>query len=255
MSEPAPAARQGKDGPNAARRTPRRPIAWFTRAQPAVVSPSDPTGTPAAEFPQNPSMLTPTHAQDVHLHSQDAALVDLLDRVAQQDALAFKQLYDLCSSKLYGLAIRVVNHRVWAEDVLQDAYLTIWRTAADYRSTLSPPMAWMALIVRSRGLDFLRRRASQRSHLTEEIDEQMEDRLASDTTSPLDAAQASEQAWALHQCLQKLENRQREVVSLAYVRDLSHGELAQQLKLPLGTVKTWIRRAMEQLRTCMARFA
>ena len=71
----------------------------------------------------------------------------------------------------------------------------------------------------------------------------------------MDAAQASEQALALYQCLQKLENRQREVVSLAYVRDLSHGELAQQLNLPLGTVKTRIRRAMEQLRTCMARFA
>ena len=67
--------------------------------------------------------------------------------------------------------------------------------------------------------------------------------------------EASEQALALYQCLQKLENRQREVVSLAYVRDLSHGELAQQLNLPLGTVKTRIRRAMEQLRTCMARFA
>ena len=66
---------------------------------------------------------------------------------------------------------------------------------------------------------------------------------------------AREQAWALHECLRKLENKQREVVSLAYLRDLSHGELAEQLKLPLGTVKTWIRRALEQLRTCMARFA
>jgi len=182
-------------------------------------------------------------------------LIELLDCVAQQDAFAFKRLYDQSSSKLYGLAIRVVNNRAWAEDVLQDAFLTIWRTASDYRSALSPPMAWMALIVRSRGLDFLRRRTSQRSHLTQEIDEHMNDTLAIDTPSPMDAAQASEQAWALHQCLQKLENRQREIVSLAYVRDLSHGELAQQLNLPLGTVKTWIRRAMEQLRTCMARFA
>jgi RNA polymerase sigma factor (sigma-70 family) len=189
------------------------------------------------------------------LHSQDAELIDLLDCVAQHDPVAFKQLYDQCASKLYGLAIRVVNNRVWAEDVLQDAFLTIWRTAADYRSALSPPMAWMALIVRHRGLDFLRRRSSQRSHLTEELDDQLVDTLTTDTASPMDAAQASEQALALYQCLQKLENRQREVVSLAYVRDLSHGELAQQLNLPLGTVKTRIRRAMEQLRTCMARFA
>lgn len=189
------------------------------------------------------------------LQSLDAELIDLLDRVARQDAAAFKQLYDQSASKLYGLAIRVVDNRVWAEDVLQDAFMVIWRTAADYRGALSPPMAWMALIVRSRGLDFLRRRASQRSHLTQDIDDTMADTLATDTPSPMDTAQASEQAWALHQCLQKLESRQREVVSLAYVRDLSHGELAQQLKLPLGTVKTWMRRGIEQLRTCMARFA
>ena len=71
----------------------------------------------------------------------------------------------------------------------------------------------------------------------------------------MDITEASEQAWALQQCLQQLEGRQREVVSLAYLRDLSHGELAEQLKLPLGTVKTWIRRGLEKLRVCMTRFA
>jgi RNA polymerase sigma factor (sigma-70 family) len=189
------------------------------------------------------------------LESNDAEMIQLLDRVALQDAAALKALYDLCSSKLFGLAVRVVSNREWAEDVLQESFLSIWRGAGDYRASLSPPMAWMGLIVRSRGLDFLRRRASQRSHLTQEIDEVMADTLALDAHNPMDTAQASEQAWALHQCLVKLENRQREVVSLAYVRDLSHRELALQLKLPLGTVKTWIRRGLEQLRVCMARFA
>jgi RNA polymerase sigma factor (sigma-70 family) len=79
--------------------------------------------------------------------------------------------------------------------------------------------------------------------------------VAGDSPNPMDTTQASEQAWALHECLRKLEARQREVVSLAYLRDLSHGELSEQLKLPLGTVKTWIRRGLEQLRGCMARFA
>ena len=71
----------------------------------------------------------------------------------------------------------------------------------------------------------------------------------------MDVAQASEQAKALHNCLSLLDNKQREVVSLAYMRDMSHGELAEQLKLPLGTVKTWIRRGLEQLRGCMAKLA
>ena len=72
--------------------------------------------------------------------------------------------------------------------------------------------------------------------------------------SPVDIAHASERAWALHQCLTRLESRHREVVSLAYIRDLSHSELATQLQLPLGTVKTWIRRGLDQLRNCMARY-
>ena len=74
-------------------------------------------------------------------------------------------------------------------------------------------------------------------------------------TNPMYTAPSSEQAFALHPCLGRLDNKQREVVSLAYLRDLSHGELAEQLKLPLGTVKTWIRRGLDQLRACMARYA
>ncbi len=187
--------------------------------------------------------------------SGNAELIALLERLAQQDHAALKPLYDLCSGKLYGLALRVVARREWAEDVLQEAFLTIWRSAGDYRASLSPPMAWMGLIVRSRSLDFLRRRVADRSHMTQELDEVLIDTLPGDFTTPLDTAQASEQAWALHQCLRKLENRQREVVVLAYLRDLSHSQLAEQLKLPLGTVKTWIRRALDQMRLCMARFA
>ena len=149
----------------------------------------------------------------------------------------------------------MVGKREWAEDVLQEAFLTIWRIAGDYKATLSPPMAWMGLVVRSRGLDFLRRRASDRADLMQELDDVVSDTVAGDSPNPMDTTQASEQAWALHQCLARLEQKQREVVSLAYLRDLSHSELAEQLKLPLGTVKTWIRRGLEQLRGCMARFA
>ena len=185
----------------------------------------------------------------------DTELMTLLDRMANRDEAALKALYDTTSAKLFGLALRVVNKREWAEDVLQEAYMHIWRAAADYRASLSPPMAWMGLIVRSRALDFLRRRAAERMHLTQELDEVLSDTLEGDAPNPMNTALASEQAWALQQCLNQLDNKQREVVSLAYLRDLSHGELAEQLKLPLGTVKTWIRRGLAQLRDCMSRFA
>lgn len=185
----------------------------------------------------------------------DDTLMALIDRVAQRDEIALKALYDLTSGKLYGLALRVLGNNEWAEDALQDTFLQIWRSAPDYRASLSPPMAWLGLIVRSRSLDLLRRRKADREHLRDEIDDQVADTLEGDSPNPMDTSLASQQAWALHQCLGRLENKQREVVSLAYLRDLSHGELAQQLKLPLGTVKTWIRRGLDQLRVCMARFA
>jgi RNA polymerase sigma factor (sigma-70 family) len=187
--------------------------------------------------------------------SPDIQLIALLDRVALADESALKELYGLTSSKLYGVAVRVVTNREWAEDVLQEAYLNIWKIAGTYQASLSPPMAWMGLLVRSRGLDFLRRRASDRADRMQALDEVVSDTVAGDAPNPMDTTQASEQAWALHQCLGQLENKQREVVSLAYLRDLSHGELAEQLRLPLGTVKTWIRRGLDQLRGCMGKYA
>lgn len=195
---------------------------------------------------------------------QEQRLIALLDRIAARagaDArhpdseAALRELYDLTSARLYGVALRVVGNRDWAEDVLQEAYLNIWRIAANYRAALSPPLAWMGVIVRSRALDFLRRRASERADAGVELEGMVTDTVAGDSPDPLDASQASEQASALHDCLRQLEARQRELVSLAYLRDLSHGELAERLRLPLGTVKTWIRRGIEQLRGCMSQYA
>lgn len=168
---------------------------------------------------------------------------------------AFRELYERTSSRLYGVALRVTGHRESAEDVLQEAFLNIWRIASTYSASLSPPLAWMGVVVRSRALDAMRRRKTQGADKTVEFEESAHEDTQVDAASPLDVAESSEQAWALHQCLRKLEARQREVLSLAYMRDLSHGDLARQLKLPIGTVKTWIRRGIDQLRGCMANFA
>ncbi len=196
-----------------------------------------------------------TAPDTLHTASDDAQLIALLDRVAQQQHTALRELYDLTCAKMYGLALRVVGQRDLAEDVLQETYLYIWRAAEHYRASLSPPLAWIGLIVRSRGLDLLRRRTAERTHVTQELDDTLSNTLAGDADNPMDITQASQQAVALHQCLGRLEHQQREVVSLAYLRDLSHAELAERLTLPLGTVKTWIRRGLEQLRVCMARYA
>lgn len=193
----------------------------------------------------------------------DERLIELLSEIGgERDPrdvpareAAFRELYERTSSRMYGVALRVTGHRESAEDALQDAFLNIWRIADTYSASLSPPLAWMGVVVRSRALDFQRRRMAQRADRTVEFEESLHEHVDDDAASPLDLADASEQAWALHQCLRKLDARQREVLSLAYMRDLSHSDLARQLKLPIGTVKTWIRRGIDQLRGCMAGFA
>lgn len=186
----------------------------------------------------------------------DAALIACLDRIAAGDSAALKTLYDRCAGRLYGLALSVVRDAETAQDVLQESFVQIWRSAADYRAALSPPLAWLGLIVRSRALDALRRRKAARlhEHLPLHGDDEHEGLsavIADPGAGPDENLHSSQLARALQGCLSKLEQKQRQVLALAYLRELSHSELAEQLALPLGTVKTWIRRGLEQLRGCM----
>jgi RNA polymerase sigma factor (sigma-70 family) len=187
--------------------------------------------------------------------TDDSHLVDLIEQVSKKDREALKKLYVATSGKMLGIAMRIIGNREQAEDILQDAYLKIWRIAEDYRQSLSPPIAWMGIIVRSRALDVLRKNATEKHLQGADIDEDGFACLDEATNNPMDTALASEQAWALHECLKKIDAKPREVLVQAYFKDLSHRELAAQLSLPLGTVKTWIRRSLDQLRTCLSRFA
>lgn len=181
----------------------------------------------------------------------DAELMTLLDRVADRDAVALQRLYERTSARLHGLALRVVRQPELAEDVLQEAFLKIWRSAPSYRASLSPPLAWMGLILRSCALDVLRRQRTAGAGQTQEFDDLLADTLPSDALGPEQLAEASEQAWLLHQCLQQLAPPQREAMALAYTREMSHSELAERLAQPLGTIKSWIRRSLDKLRGCM----
>ena len=187
--------------------------------------------------------------------SPDEHLIALLDRIADRDEAALRELYDITSRKLYGLALKMVGRVDLAEDVLQECYLNVWRIASDYRASLSPPLGWMSVIVRSRALDMLRRLSSQMDGRMQSIDDEESQQIASSEVGLLDAAMAGEQAGALNNCLSKIEAKQRDVIVWAYFRDMSHSELASQFDLPIGTIKTWIRRGLAQLKSCMAAFA
>ncbi|QGS31035.1 sigma-70 family RNA polymerase sigma factor [Cupriavidus metallidurans] len=175
----------------------------------------------------------------------------MLGRVALGDRLALRALYDQVVPKLFGLALRITRRRDWAEDVVQESFVSIWHHAADYRPQVAAPMTWMTTIVRNRALDCLRRAHVARLASATSLEDTPEADLEDEHDGPVELAQASEQARALNRCLQRLDGQQREAVVLAYLQDLSHAELAARLRVPLGTIKSWIRRGLEKLRACL----
>ncbi|SOY48912.1 RNA polymerase sigma factor, sigma-24 [Cupriavidus taiwanensis] len=178
-------------------------------------------------------------------------LEGLLQAVAVGERQALRALYDLTATKLFGLALRITGRRDWAEDVVQESFVSIWHHAGDYRPQVAAPMTWMTAIVRNRALDCLRRAAAARVPQTAEPEQDLAEWLADEAAGPAELAEASQQARALNRCLQRLEQPQRQAIMLAYLQDLSHAELAERLRAPLGTVKSWIRRGLERLRSCM----
>ena len=175
-----------------------------------------------------------------------------LGSVAQRDAEAFRHLYDATSSKLFGFALRILIRKEWAEEVLQESYISIWNNATGYQPALAAPMTWMTTIVRNKAFDALRRQ-----HDTVEIDadpfaHDIMSAMESDAPTPFDSLQLNGDARTVAQCLKRLEGLHRQAIALAFYHDLSHSEVAQQLKLPIGTIKTWIRRGLQRLRACVS---
>jgi len=176
-------------------------------------------------------------------------LVALLGACAHGDRTAFEQLYRQTSAKLFGIALRIVRQEGLAEDVLQECYIRIWNRAGDYREGLAAPMTWMASIVRNRSLDWLRRANPE----VIDVDGEIIEGVASDGPGPLAALEQSRDGATLARCLGELESKQRQAILLAFHGGLSHSELAAQLRQPLGTVKTWVRRGLARLKTCLGK--
>lgn len=177
----------------------------------------------------------------------DDSLSALLTACARRDREAFARLYRATSAKLYGVAVRILRREDWAEEVLQECYVSVWTHAPDYRPALAAPMTWMTSIVRNRCLDRLRR---ARPEVADE-DGAIAAAAESDTPGPLAALEQAKEASALLRCLGTLDARQRQAIALAYYDGLSHSELARHLREPLGTVKTWVRRGLLRLKDCL----
>jgi RNA polymerase sigma-70 factor, ECF subfamily len=180
-----------------------------------------------------------------------AGLADLLARTALADQAAFAELYRRTSPHLYALAVRILREPAAAEEVLQEAFVSIWHNAGRYAADLSQPQTWLASIVRNRCLDRLRRRDLDRVSLTRDDDEETEIELPADGASPVELLIAGAEAASVRDCVQALEGGQKQAIALAFFQGLSHAELARALREPLGTVKSWVRRGLARLKQCL----
>lgn len=176
-------------------------------------------------------------------------LNELLQQSGQGDAAAFRQLYDLASPHLFALCKRLLRDEALAEDVLQEGFIKIWHNAGQFLPGKASAMTWMTTIVRNQALDKLRQ-VQSRPAIADEVEyESLE--FASLEPGPDALQQMGEDTQRLWQCLEHLKAEQRECILQAFYHGQTHEVLAHTLQKPLGTVKAWIRRGLEQLRGCL----
>lgn len=170
----------------------------------------------------------------------------LLERVVSRDRAAFRALYDAASPKLFAVLLRILGRAELAEDVLQDAFLSIWNRAEQYRPASATPMSWMVAIARNRAIDILRKRSEAS---LEDLDDAAEPK--SELPDPLTLAEQSAELRALAGCLKRLEPKQRVCLLMAYYYGYTHEEIARRSGVPVGTVKSWLSRSMKRIRDCL----
>ena len=176
-----------------------------------------------------------------------ATLTAALVATGEQDRDGFRQVYRLTSSKLFGVCLRICGSRQAAEDVLQEVYLTIWRRAGGYDPGRSSPITWLATIARNRAIDWRRTKnlAPPDSH-DEELARLVDPAPTADALAGLDEADR-----LVHRCHDDLEAPPRQAPPHAFFEGLTYAELADRERVPLGTMKSRVRRGLARLRDCL----
>ena len=177
-------------------------------------------------------------------------LPDLMARTALRDRAAFERLYRATSAHLFSVSLRILRNESRADEVLQEAYVNIWHNAGAYNAGAGTPMTWMINIVRNKSIDLLRSRKTE-SETTTELDDATLDIAADAAGDPQQLMSDSLVKARIDGCMQTLPATQRQALALAYYRGMVHTDIAEALGTPLGTAKGWVRRGLEQLRSCL----
>jgi RNA polymerase sigma-70 factor (ECF subfamily) len=180
----------------------------------------------------------------------------LLARAGLGDRAAFATLYERTSSHLFAVVLRINRDRAQAEDVLQEVYVNVWKAAQSFDAAQSQPLTWLTSIARNRAIDSLRRKQAepqtiQPAPLHDDEERDVYDDMADNAPGPLALLSQASDARALSNCMQDLTAPQRQSVALAFYDGLSHAEVAEKMRQPLGTVKSWVRRALLSLKSCL----
>ncbi|USX13499.1 sigma-70 family RNA polymerase sigma factor [Oxalobacteraceae bacterium OTU3CAMAD1] len=170
-----------------------------------------------------------------------------LHACAKGDQRALQRLYEQDGRHLLGVALRIVRRRDVAEDVLHDAFVSIWQKAASFDPQRGAARGWIFTVVRHQALNTLRSREREVYAEADTLDALQEDRT--DTVAEQFELQAS--MGRLNDCLGHLDSAKRNSIVCAYVDGCSHSEIATRLNAPLGTVKAWLKRGLAALRECM----
>ncbi len=182
---------------------------------------------------QSPSETTERVAELIHL-------------VARKDRQAFALLYQATAPKLLGTVLRILRDRGWADDVIQDSYLKIWQKAEQFQDGKSSPITWLVSIARNSAIDELRKHPAGRTMTSDELDE-----MPGRQSSAQEQLEDQRSANQLNYCIDQLEKDRQDMVRLAYLNGWSREDLASQFEQPVNTVKTWLHRALKQIKRCL----
>ena len=172
-------------------------------------------------------------------------IADLIARCALRDRAAFRDLYTRTSAKLFGVTLRILKDRSEAEEALQEVYVKIWQRADRYVAGGYSPISWLVAVARNHSLDVLR----ARKPVSDDIDLVLD--LADDGPDPEQATIDSSERTRIDGCLDELESDKADCVRGAYLDGYTYEELATRHRVPLNTMRTWLRRSLLKLRECL----
>jgi len=181
--------------------------------------------------------------------SRRAALSDALRRAGHGEKSALESIYRGTSAKLFGICLRILKDRQEAEDVLQLVYVSVWRRAGSFDPSRASPITWLATLARNRSIDRLR--SLKRTRGFEPVDAAAE--IADERPDALAGLEAGENRKRLAGCIGELEDKTADAIRSAFFGGLTYSDLADRADVPLGTMKSWIRRGLMKLKECLQR--